>query len=223
MQSISRYFFLLKQLAQWQFVPLYLFGVLGTAGLVFSGLDWDYFVWMSSYDIRDWLRAADDAGFVLAFGLPPLVFLLALLTRKHVYRVYAAAITYSIVLGFTVSTFIKVFTGRTSPPLRRIFTGGEAVDNSHAFNFGFMQEQILGGWPSSHTTVATALATTLVIMLPIRWWYKVPIVATALFIGIGVTLGFHWLSEFVAGACLGVAIGLVVGRYYATRISSIFS
>lgn len=91
---------------------------------------------------------------------------------------------------------------------------GALVDNSRAFNFGFMNEHVIGGWPSSHTTIAFALATTLSLLLPPRFYVRAILFSVALFIGVGVTFGYHWVSEFVAGACLGVAIGLVVGKHY---------
>ena len=88
------------------------------------------------------------------------------------------------------------------------------IDNSNGFDFGFMNHHVIGGWPSSHTTIAFALAVALSLMLPKRWYVHTVLFGTALFIGIGVTFGYHWLSEFVAGACLGTAIGLVVGGHY---------
>ena len=204
----------LRQLFRWYFIPLYLIAIGATYGLVHSGLDWQYVVWVYTHELNGILYAADGLGFLVALFLPPILYILAYFSKRPVYRIYAAAVTYCVVVGFTVSTFIKMFTGRTSPPHRHHGEELVLIDNSHAFNFGFMQEQIIGGWPSSHTTIMIALATCLWIMLPIRWWYKLPIAGVALFIGIGVTFGFHWLSEFVAGAMLGIAVGTVVGMHY---------
>ena len=39
----------------------------------------------------------------------------------------------------------------------------------------------------------------------------------AFYIGLGVSVTIHWLSEFVAGAIIGSVIGLTVGRSYRTR------
>jgi membrane-associated phospholipid phosphatase len=88
------------------------------------------------------------------------------------------------------------------------------VDNSHNFNFGFFREQVVGGWPSSHTTVAVALAVTLIMLYPKSYFIKIFSLGAAAYISLGVTFGFHWFSEFVAGLLLGIVIGRVVGGYF---------
>lgn len=150
-------------------------------------------------------------GFVLPVLLPLILFLVAKSKNDKKLLLTAKATTYTVMLGFTVSTLIKTFSGRQSP----FFHGTFSVDNSHNFNFGFLREQVVGGWPSSHTTVAIALATTFILLYPKSILIKVTGVCLAIFIGIGVTFGFHWLSEFVAGVFLGVVIGRVVGGYFS--------
>ncbi len=211
---LIQYLRFIRSLTSWYFLPLYLLAIIGTYALVQSGLDWQYVVWIYEHDLNAVLYTADTIGFLIALLLPPILYAIAHFSKRAPYRAYACAVTYCVLLGFTVSTFIKMFTGRTSPPHYHHGEEMILVDNSHAFNFGFMQEQIIGGWPSSHTTIMIALATCLWIMLPIRWWYKLPIVGVALFVGVGVTFGFHWLSEFVAGAMLGIAVGITVGLHY---------
>ena len=219
MQALRLYVFFVKQLFSKQFIGLYVLAVVGTAGLVFSGLDWQYLLLVMQYVPRSLLYTADLTGFVV-----PALLLLGLLvlfwvTKKLLYKIYLQAVTYAIVLGFTVSTSIKVFTGRTSPPHPRSGDMSQMVDNSHAFNFGFMREQVFGGWPSSHTTVAFALAVSLTLLLPARLYIRAGLFAVSLFIGVGVSFGWHWLSEFVAGACLGTVIGTVVGKYFQAKLS----
>jgi membrane-associated phospholipid phosphatase len=98
---------------------------------------------------------------------------------------------YAILLGFSLSTIIKAFTGRTSPPHRHRGEELVLIDNSNGFDFGFMNHQVIGGWPSSHATIAFALAVTLSLVLPRRWYIQAVLFGIALFIGIGVTFGFH--------------------------------
>lgn len=182
--------------------------------LVWTGLDWAYLVYVLAQVPTPLLFIADFLGFAVPILVPLLFFILAIAFRQPLYRLYTEATLYAVLLGLTLSTAIKTFTGRTSPPH---FHHGEEqalVDNSHAFNFGFLNESVIGGWPSSHATITFAFAVTLTILLPPRWYIRASLFVLALFIGIGVTFGFHWLSEFVAGACLGTAIGLVVGGYY---------
>lgn len=196
-------------------LPLHGGAVLVTASLVYSGFDWAYLVFVLQEAPFGVLLAANLIGFIIPIFLPLALWVIAWFRRTPLWQNLAAATSYAVVLGFTLSTIAKAFTGRTSPPH---FHPGEVVrpliDNSTAFNFGFMNEHVLGGWPSSHTTIAFALATTLALLLPPRWYIRVCLFALAFFIGLGVTFGFHWFSEFVAGVCLGIAIGLSVGRYY---------
>lgn len=213
----TQYVWFLRQLLSWRLLPFYLLAIGATFILVQSGLDWKYLVWINEHNLNVLLYTSDSLGFLVAILLPLVLYTLARYFKHSTYQLYAAAVTYCVILGFTVSTFIKMFTGRTSPPHRHHGEELILIDNSYAFNFGFMREQIIGGWPSSHSTIMLALATCLWMMIPIRWWYKLPIVCIALFVGTGVTFGFHWLSEFVAGALLGIAIGTVVGAYYRTR------
>ena len=39
----------------------------------------------------------------------------------------------------------------------------------------------------------------------------------AFYIGIGVSLSIHWFSDFAAGALIGTAIGISVGKSYRAR------
>lgn len=216
MTSIAQFARFAIQVFSWRMVPFHAIAVIGTLFLIGTGLDWAYLVFVLSVVPPSLLFVADLLGFVLPILLIVGSLLILFISREKLYRMYAEATMYAILLGFSLSTIIKAFTGRVSPPHRH--RGGELilVDNSHQFNFGFMNEQVIGGWPSSHTTIAFALAVTLTLLLPRRWYIQAILFGIALFIGIGVTFGFHWLSEFVAGACLGTAIGLVVGRYHET-------
>lgn len=210
-----------RSLCRVQFVPVYALMGVSTAGLVYSGADFAYLNIVLSVVPFSVLIAADLLGYVVAIFLPLGLYLWGRSRQSaHLLRL-AAATTYAVLLGFTFSTLLKAIAGRSSPP--HAHPGqvlGPLTDNSHDFNFGFLNEQVIGGWPSSHTTIAFALATVLACLLPPRWYYRVPLYGTALCIGLGVTFGFHWLSEFVAGALLGSLIGLVLGRHYGTDVSS---
>jgi len=203
-------------------VPFYAISVIGTLFLVGTGLDWAYLVFVLNVMPSSLLFVADLLGFILPVLLMLSSLIVLFVSRKKIYRMYAEATLYAILLGFSLSTVFKAFTGRTSPPHRHSGEKLVLIDNSNGFDFGFMNNHVIGGWPSSHTTIAFALAMTLTLLLPKRWYIKTTLFGIALFIGIGVTFGFHWLSEFVAGACLGTAIGLVVGRYYkSSRIDAL--
>lgn len=202
-----------RQIFSGKYLFVHAFAIASTALLVFSGLDWAYLVFVITTMPRSLLFVADGIGFLVPVLLPLILYGLWRLTKSDLYRRCSIASLYAVVLGFTLSMFIKMFTGRVSPPHRHRGEELVLIDNSHDFNFGFMETQIMGGWPSSHTTIAFALAVSLALIMP-RWYTWMLFIAAASFVGIGVTFGFHWLSEFFAGACLGSVIGHVVGMRY---------
>jgi len=40
----------------------------------------------------------------------------------------------------------------------------------------------------------------------------------AFYIGLGVSVTIHWVSEFLAGAIIGSVIGMTVGRSFSSRL-----
>lgn len=194
-------------------------GVL-TAAIVWSGLDWSYFVWVQTDGPRNLLRPADRAGYFIPVLVPVLFLLGAALFRSwHILRL-ALASAGAAVLGLAGSMAIKALSGRASPPHHTFGDALQSADNSAGFHFGFMNERLIGGWPSSHATVHFAVAFALFIL-----WAGRPVLQTipllvAMCIGLGVTLGYHWLSDMVAGACLGAAIGLTIGWQFEKWFSA---
>jgi membrane-associated phospholipid phosphatase len=70
------------------------------------------------------------------------------------------------------------------------------------------------GWPSSHTTIAFAMAATVFTLFPKQRWLGWLAMAYAFYIGLGVSMTIHWCSDFMAGAILGTVIGTVVGKSF---------
>jgi membrane-associated phospholipid phosphatase len=184
-----------------------------TYALVVTGLDWEYFLYTYNSATRPVLFLADGLGFLIPLALPLGVYLYGRRQKSQRLRGLALALASSVFVGFLLSTIIKVFTGRISPPHHGPFD----VDISGAFQFGFMEHHIIGGWPSSHATVMFALAMCVWILFPQAQRFRVTLFISAFFVAIGVTFGFHWLSEFIAGACLGTVIGYAVGRMFMSR------
>ncbi|HXB59002.1 MAG TPA: phosphatase PAP2 family protein, partial [Candidatus Acidoferrales bacterium] len=88
---------------------------------------------------------------------------------------------------------------------------------SHIFRFGFMRGGIFWGWPSSHTTTAFAMAFTLFTLFHRKKLLQVVVITYAFYIGVGVSMTIHWFSDFVAGAIIGMVIGITVGKSYLQR------
>ncbi len=122
----------------------------------------------------------------------------------------AFAVTQAAIAGLLISSFYKIFTGRIPPP----FNSQSLVDMSRQFEFGFFRDGMFWGWPSSHTTVAFAVAITLFILCRNNRVIKYGSLLVALYIGIGVSTNIHWFSEFVAGAIIGSVIGVAVGNSF---------
>jgi membrane-associated phospholipid phosphatase len=91
---------------------------------------------------------------------------------------------------------------------------GVGADLSHLFQFGFLRGGVFWGWPSSHTTIAFAMAATIFRLFPKQRWLGCVAITYAFYIGIGVSMTIHWFSDFLAGAIIGTVIGAVVGKSF---------
>jgi membrane-associated phospholipid phosphatase len=111
-----------------------------------------------------------------------------------------------------VLTFIIVSTG-----FDWLYYINVITDISHQFQFGFWEHGIFWGWPSSHTTVAFAMAVSLMYLYPKNKLIRYLAPLYALYIGLGISIGIHWFSEFIAGIIFGSLIGVVVGRFFKGR------
>jgi membrane-associated phospholipid phosphatase len=92
---------------------------------------------------------------------------------------------------------------------------------SREFHFGFLKGGVFYGWPSSHTTVAFAMAAAIRTLYPSSKVVRCVALLFALYIGVGVSMTIHWFSDFVAGAIIGAAIGMMtVGNIFKKRLLS---
>ncbi len=219
-----------RELITLRYIFCYAFAALLTYCIVASGADWNYNWYVHTYiNTRvDILGFADGLGFFAALSFCLIPALAYFFTRRVHYKQLTVVVLYVLLVGLSVSTAIKVFAGRESPPHFHPSYAAEGLlkmdtweDNSTHFQFGFMREQVFGGYPSSHATLFFAFASTYLLYLRARRRHvraqEVILVcilyALALFISIGVSFGHHWLSESVAGAVLGVCIGHAVAKH----------
>lgn len=187
-----------------------------TAILVFTGADWQYFLATRTHNLSIFFFPAVIIGAFLPIFGPLFLLLLGYLKQNPLLKRNAWAIGQAALLGFLIAALYKALTGRLQPNLL-----DPSLDVSHVFRFGFLRGGIFWGWPSSHTTIACAMAMTT------AWLYRksrvIPLLSAlyALYIGIGVaTVGIHWLSEAVAGALIGTVIGLCVALQFAKKTPS---
>jgi membrane-associated phospholipid phosphatase len=183
--------------------------------IVTTGLDWYYFVLTRPPALRRFLFPAVILGMILPFLAPLVLLLIGLMGRLSAIITTAFALGQSALLALVISSSYKAFTGRIPPP--HYFDHNSLVDSSHGFRLGFLRGGMFWGWPSSHTTVAFAMAVSLWKLYPQNKVIRYLPLLYAFYIGIGVSATIHWFSEFVAGAIIGSLIGAVVGESFKSR------
>lgn len=190
--------------------------ILLTVVLVRSGFDWHYYLATRNPSLRAWMWPAAMIGMFLPVWLPLLLLVIGFIAKSSRTALTGWAIGQAEFLGWFISSAYKAFTGRVHP------ARDAGLDISHVFRFGFLRGGIFWGWPSSHTTIAFAMAATVVALYPRQSWLGLLAVLYAFYIGLGVSMTIHWYSDFVAGAILGSIIGTVVGKGFgfSTQVQS---
>jgi membrane-associated phospholipid phosphatase len=186
----------------------HLIAIILTFTLVASGMDWRYFLSTRAPILRSLMFPAVVIGGLLPIALPLVLLVLGALVGSARTRLAGWAVGQSELIGALIAATYKAITGRAHP------SHGVSADLSHVFRFGLLRGGVFWGWPSSHTTIAFAMAVTLFTLFPKRRWLGYVAIGYALYVGIGVSMTIHWLSDFVAGAVLGTVIGVVVGKSF---------
>jgi membrane-associated phospholipid phosphatase len=176
--------------------------------LVQSGFDWFYFCSTRSPLLREWMFPSAPIGGLVPLALPLILILSGFINSRARISLIGWAIGQAELIGSLISSACKAFTGRAHP------THDVGADISHVFRFGFLRGGMFWGWPSSHTTIAFAMAATVFTLFPKQRWLGWLAIAYAFYIGLGVSMTIHWFSDFVAGAILGTVIGVVVGKSF---------
>lgn len=177
-----------------------------TFGLVTSGLDWWYFLYTRSPVLRSWMFPAVHIGGLLPIVLPLMLIVLGIITASAQTRLVASAVAQSELVGALMAATYKALTGRAHP------MRGVGPDLTHIFKFGLLRGGVFWGWPSSHTTIAFAMAVAVLRLFPKQKWVGYLAVTYASYVGVGVSVTIHWFSDFVAGAIFGSVVGAVVGN-----------
>jgi membrane-associated phospholipid phosphatase len=173
--------------------------ILLTFILVTSGFDWRWFLATRNPALRSWMWPAVGLGALLPLVLPLYLLTAGFIIENARIKLTGWAIGQAELIGAFVSAAYKAFTGRAHPA--RVV----GDDLSHVFHFGFLRGGVFWGWPSSHTTIAFAMAVTVFTLCPKQRWL-------GLVASLGVSMTIHWFSDFVAGAIIGSVIGAVVAK-----------
>ncbi len=195
----------------WRIVG-HIIAILLTFILVMSGFDWRYFLATRSPALRSWMWPAVGIGALLPIYLPLLLLAFGFLAKNARTILTGWAVAQAELLGALVVVAYKAFTGRAHP------AHVVGADISRVFHFGFLRGGVFWGWPSSHTTIAFAMALTVFTLHPKQRWPGFVAILYACYVGIGVSMTIHWFSDFVAGAIVGSVIGVVVGRSFLGNV-----
>jgi membrane-associated phospholipid phosphatase len=195
----------------------YLLAGLGTYYMVHSGIDWEWNRIALNHHALAYAGTPFGAmGFIAPVAVPLGLYFYGKNRNNAEYQIVGLAIGQAAIQGVLISSSIKAFTGRRSPGIFEAIITGDVDNNDYSgdFAFGFMERGVFSGWPSSHTTVAFAMAVTLAELYPSNTALKIGAYSYAALIGFGMSLFAHWASESVAGALIGFSIGKSVGRSY---------
>ena len=178
-----------------------------TAALVLSGADWWFYEATRYGALTPLIWFAGLSFYIYIVFVPLAIYLLGEWRKDESLKRKAGLLLQAIILGALLSGVYKAFTGRIEPPFMYIGT----EDVSRVFQFGFWRHGVFWGWPSSHTTVTVAAAIACVQLFRSHT-VSVIAVTYAASVAIGAAIGFHWLSDVLAGLIFGTLIGFVVTR-----------
>jgi membrane-associated phospholipid phosphatase len=189
----------------------HLIAIMLTYVLVRSGFDWLYFSSTRGPLLWSLMFPAAPMGGLVPLILPLLLIVAGFIATDARISTSGWAIGQAELIGSLISSAYKAVTGRMHPA----HTMGDNI--SADFRFGWLRGGVFWGWPSSHTTIAFAMAMTVFTLFPKHRWLGAAALAYAVYIGIGVSMTIHWFSDFAAGAIIGSVIGLVVGRSFSRQ------
>jgi len=190
----------------------HLAAILLTVALVTSGFDWRYYLATRNPALRAWMFSAVVIGGLLPIALPLFLLVVGFIIQSTRMMLAGWAVGQAALLGSLISSAYKAVTGRAHP------SHDVGADISQVFHVGFLRGGVFWGWPSSHTTIAFAMAVTVFTLYPKQRWLGWAAILYAVYVGLGVSMTIHWFSDFAAGAIIGSVIGAVVGNGFLPNI-----
>ncbi len=172
--------------------------------LVHFGFDWWYFEQTRGETFLAFGLPAAIVGFFIPILVPVLLYWFGERTERPEVARAGVVVAQAELVGWLLSSLLKVFTGRLQP---EFYTHLTNVDTSHTFLFGFWRHGIFWGWPSSHTTVAVAMAVVLLRLYGKNKFVAVLAILYAAYIALGVSVSIHWFSDMIAGVVFGIIVG----------------
>jgi membrane-associated phospholipid phosphatase len=164
-------------------------------------------------------------GWVAPLAVPLALYLGGLATTAPELATAGAAALQAVAVQALIVTTLKWLTDRAGPypdgdPRRMRWSNGLFRDSNDPKDFNFNPFDLSGGlrWPSGHTSSNIALVSALVAFYPDQPWIAVVGYPLVFAIAVGMLEGdYHWLSDVVAGALMGHAIGWSIGKHFRER------
>lgn len=192
---------------------------LGTKAFIDSGLDWR---WRNfSYEHQDLAYASLCTlylGYAVPIITPAALYLGGMYIKNEKLQLTGLALVQALAITCSTQSILKFTTGRSSPGI--LWEYGHMPDtrtDDFSGEFNWFNREIVVGWPSGHTANAFAAAAVISEMYPDNLALKIGAFSYAAFIGIGVSISVHWVSEVFAGALIGYAAGKTVGKSFARK------
>jgi len=189
-----------------------------TVGIVRSGADQDTASYFREHPT--WGHAG-LVGNILGYTAPTVGTAVFYLVGRASHRdetvVAAYAVMQATALTLATVTTLKFVTGR-APPEDEYLDGPRGA--SRSFRFGFYRGGVIDGWPSGHTAIMTAMASTLTAYYPKA---AVAIIGFTVAAYTGYSMvsyrggSVHWLSDVTAGFLIAFPIGMNVGRAFREK------
>ena len=152
------------------------------------------------------LRAVTNSAAAIAFGIPGILLLHALIKKNQVNQLRALQLLIPVALSAIVANVLKY-----------------AIDLPRPYElYPFIHKLSVGGsptFPSGHTADAFAFATAISLMYR-KWFIVIMMLAWASFVGYTrMALGVHFPSDVLAGAMVGALCSYAVFRYMQRKYS----
>lgn len=81
-----------------------------------------------------------------------------------------------------------------------------------SYNSNSWWESFSEGWPSGHTLIAVGMAITIHSSIKSKFWRYANVIYPIL-IGLSVSTAFHWMSDVITGAILGIIVGSYFSKF----------
>jgi hypothetical protein len=203
----------IARICSWKHLVWHLIAIALTYAIVTSGVDWWVVSAVRYSGLREFARLgnAGFVGFFMPLALPLICLAIGWMRRTWSLVKTGWLIAQAEILGLLLSFTYKALTGRPGP-VHFSGTPDMVTDTSHVFHFGFLKGGVFWGWPSSHITVTIAAVVLLMILYRHNALVKYLALAYGIYMFIGVSLTFHWLSDGVAAVIFGSIVGSAVAN-----------